>query len=200
MKKGRLIIFSGPSGSGKGTILKEFLKDNTNTKVSCSATTRGMRPGEVDGVSYFFLTKEDFENRIENDGFLEWAKYCDNYYGTPKEEVNKMLDDGINVILEIEVDGAMQVKKIVPEAYSIFVMTPSLEVLRERLINRNTEAVDVVNKRIERAKFELEIAENYDYILINDKLEDAVDELKRAVEKGYVNREQFLNFLKENRI
>ena len=178
-RKGNLIVFSGPSGSGKGTILKQLLENypELNAQVSVSATTRSPRPGEVDGVNYFFLAKEEFESRIEQGGFYEWAKFCDNYYGTPKAEVIKKLDEGIDVILEIEVQGAMKIKEQVPECVMVFVLPPSFNELRNRLINRATEEEEVINKRVATAMAEVEYVKHYTYVIINDELDTAVEQL-----------------------
>ena len=178
-RKGNLIVFSGPSGSGKGTILKQLLDNypELNAAVSVSATTRQPRPGEVDGVNYYFLDKSEFESRIDNGGFYEWAKFCDNYYGTPKAEVLKQLDAGIDVILEIEVQGAMKIKEQVPDCVMIFVIPPSFKELKNRLINRGTEQDDVINKRIETAMSEVEYIKHYTYVIINDDLDTAVKQL-----------------------
>ncbi len=178
-RRGNLIVFSGPSGSGKGTILKQLLNNypELDAQVSVSATTRNPRPGEVDGVNYFFLSKEEFESRIEQGGFYEWAKFCDNYYGTPKAEVLKKLDEGIDVILEIEVQGAMKIKEQVPDCVMVFVIPPSFKELKNRLINRGTEDVEVINKRVNTALAEVEYIKNYTYVVINDDLELATEQL-----------------------
>ena len=173
MNKGRLIVFSAPSGCGKGTMLAEILKDPA-FRCSISATTRAPRVGEVDGVNYHFLQKEDFLARVEKGEFLEHAEYVGNCYGTLLSEVDPYLEKGINVILEIEVQGALQVKKRFPEAVLIFTIPPSIDELRRRLHKRGTETEDVIEKRIARALDELPIAKQYDYIILNDALEDAV--------------------------
>ena len=152
--KGLLLVVSGPSGAGKGTICQEFMKTHNDCALSVSATTRAPREGEVDGVNYFFLSHEEFKKRIENGGFLEHAVFCENYYGTPKDEVLKMIDSGKNVILEIEVQGALQVRSHYPEAVFIFVIPPTLEELEKRLRGRGTEYEGVISKRLERAKAE----------------------------------------------
>lgn len=192
MSKGNLIVFSGPSGSGKGTILKAYLDSNNgkNAAISVSATTRAPRPGETHGVNYFFLSKQEFEETIQNDGFLEYAKFCDNYYGTPKSEVQKKLDQGIDVILEIEVQGAMNIKKQIPDAVMIFVIPPSFKELRQRLVNRGTETEDVIDKRIGTALKEVEHINEYTYVIINDKLDEAVSEFDAILkaEKLKVNK------------
>ena len=173
MSEGRLIVLSGPSGCGKGTMIEQILKDG-GYMVSVSATTRAPRTGETNGVNYHFLSREEFEQRIAGNGLLEYAEYCGNYYGTPRREVEVALAEGRNVILEIEVQGALQVKKRFPEAVLIFTIPPSIDELRRRLHKRGTETEDVIEKRIARALDELPIAKQYDYIILNDALEDAV--------------------------
>lgn len=180
MNKGSLFIVSGPSGCGKGTILTEILKQD-KFYYSISATTRNPRVGEVDGVNYHFLSKEKFEELIKNDGMLEYASYCDNYYGTPRKPVEDMLNAGKHVILEIEVQGAMNVMKKCPDAVSIFILPPSIKELRRRLNKRGTETDDVIEKRLAQAEREIKMAENYDYIMINGELELAVQDLLSVI-------------------
>ncbi|MBR5507854.1 MAG: guanylate kinase [Clostridia bacterium] len=175
--KGTLIVFSGPSGSGKGTILSNFYSSfaDDRIKYSVSATTRNPREGEKDGVNYFFKTKEEFEKMIDDGEFLEWARFCDNYYGTPKKAVNDLIDSGFDVILEIETIGAMNVKRNFPEAVMVFVLPPSVEELKKRLSGRGTETEDVIEKRIATALGELPLAEKYDYVIVNDEVEKATE-------------------------
>ena len=173
MEKGVLLIISGPPGSGKGTIV-ERLVDDLGYRVSISATTRNPRPNEENGVHYFFKTKEEFEKMIEAGELLEHACFCDNYYGTPKEYVERQLVEGNNIILEIEVQGALQVKKKYNDAVLIFTMPPTIAELRRRLVNRGTEDMETIDKRIKRAEEELEYLPQYDYIVINDTVEQAV--------------------------
>ncbi len=175
--KGTLIVFSGPSGSGKGTILSNFYSNFADDKIkySVSATTRNPREGEKDGVNYFFKTKEEFEKMIDEGEFLEWAKFCDNYYGTPKKAVTDLIESGFDVILEIETVGAMNVKKNFPEAVMVFVLPPSVEELKNRLLGRGTETEDVIEKRIKTALGELPLAEKYDYVIVNDQVETATE-------------------------
>ncbi len=179
-KKGMLIVVSAPSGCGKGTILAEILKDN-NYYYSVSATTRSAREGEQDGVNYFFLSKEEFEEKIQNGDMLEWARYCDNYYGTMRSQVYKMLDEGKDVILEIEVQGAMNIRKSCPEAVLIFILPPSLQTLRHRLEKRGTEDEATINKRVGEAAGEIAYADKYDYLIVNAALEDAIEDFKAVV-------------------
>ena len=187
-RKGNLIVFSGPSGSGKGTILKELFDryPDIDAQVSVSATTRQPRPGETDGVNYYFVTRHEFESRIEQGGFYEYAQFCGNYYGTPKAEVLKKLDEGIDVILEIEVQGAMKIKEQVPDAVMVFVLPPSFKELRSRLINRATEPDDVIDKRIEAARAEVEYIKHYTYVIINNELECATRQLKSVLEAEHL--------------
>lgn len=173
-KKGLLLVVSGPSGVGKGTICKEYLSAYDDCALSVSATTRSPRDGEIDGESYFFLSQEQFKKKIDEGGFLEHAVFCDNYYGTPKDEVLKMLNSGKNVILEIEVQGALQVRSHYPEAVFVFVIPPSMEALEQRLRGRGTEEDEVIAKRLERAKAEFKFIEKYNYVLENDTVENAV--------------------------
>lgn len=173
--KGRLIVFSAPSGCGKGTMLAEILKDK-NFYCSISATTRSPRKGEVDGVNYYFLKKEDFEKKIADNEFLEYACYCDNYYGTLVSEVEDKLNEGINVILEIEVQGAMKIRSLRPDALFIFISPPSVDELRRRLRKRGTESEEVIEKRVSQAERELSFVSEYDYNIVNGALEDAIDD------------------------
>ncbi len=178
--KGRMIVVSAPSGCGKGTVLAEILKDDSFF-YSVSATTRLPRVGEVDGVNYHFISVEEFEKRIADDDMLEYAKYCDNYYGTPKKILEEKMNEGINVILEIEVQGAMKVRELCPDAVFIFIMPPSIKELDRRLRKRGTETDEIIAKRVAEAAGEIKKAENYDYVLVNAALEDAVKDFKTIV-------------------
>lgn len=180
MNRGLLIVVSAPSGCGKGTLLAEILKDN-DYYYSVSTTTRSPREGEVDGVNYHFATREEFEDLIKSDGMLEYAQYCGNYYGTPKKEVEKKLSEGKNVILEIEVQGAMQVKEIAPEGVFVFILPPSVSELKKRLLKRGTEEISVIEKRVSEAVGEIKYAEKYDYVIVNDDLSKAVDDFKMVI-------------------
>ena len=182
-REGIVFVISGPSGTGKGTIMKEYFKKypDDNSFLSISATTRSPRPGETDGVSYYFKTKEEFENLILNDGLVEWAQFCGNYYGTPKKPVNDMINEGKNVLLEIEVQGGSKVKQSFEKSVGIFVLPPSFKELKKRLIERNTETEEVINTRLLRALEEVKELKWYDYILINDDLDTAVDNFRSII-------------------
>lgn len=173
--KGSLIVVSGPSGCGKGTILGEFNKKykDDNVIYSVSATTRSPRDGEVEGENYYFITKDEFKKRIGENGFLEYAQYCDNYYGTPKNAVMDALNSGVDVILEIETVGAMKVKDSYPDAVMVFILPPSIKELRNRLVQRATETPEVIESRLQTAMRELALAEQYDYIIVNDSYKEA---------------------------
>lgn len=189
MSEGLLIVVSAPSGCGKGTILAEVLK-NDNFFYSVSATTRSPREGEVNGVNYHFLTREKFEELISSDGVLEYAEYCGNYYGTPCQAVEDKLREGRDVILEIEVQGAMKIREKCPDAMFIFILPPSLDTLRQRLEKRGTETEEVIAKRVGEAAGEISKAYDYDYVIVNDDLQEAVDDFLTAVkaEKMTVKR------------
>ena len=177
--KGLLIIIASPSGGGKGSVIKHII--GGSTKYSVSATTRKPRPGEIDGKHYFFVTREESEKMIAAGEMLEYAEYLGNYYGTPKSPVEKWLDEGDDIILEIEIQGAAQVKEKMPECVSIFLLPPSMEILEKRLTGRGTETPEVIKGRIEVAKVEIEEARRFDYIVVNDRLEDAVTDVKAII-------------------
>ena len=179
--RGILIVVSGFSGAGKGTLMKELLKTYDNYALSVSMTTRKPRPGEEEGKSYFFVDKDTFEETIAKDGLIEYASYCGNYYGTPREYVEACLDNGRDVILEIEIQGALKVKEKFPEALLLFIMPPSAEELKRRLEGRGTESEEVICQRIARAAEEAEGIENYEYIIINDKLDECVKEMHSII-------------------
>ncbi|WP_337400239.1 guanylate kinase [Congzhengia sp.] len=173
--RGLLVVLSGPSGSGKGTVLKQAMRSDPNIEVSVSVTTRAPREGEIDGVNYYFLTPEAFQTLLAEDGLLEWAEFCGNFYGTPREKIEQRLNEGKDVVLEIEVQGAMKVRAAFPDAVLIFNLPPSLEELKNRLTGRQTEPPEVVEKRLNTAVWELSQAENYDYVIVNDNVEDAAN-------------------------
>ncbi|MEE0856348.1 MAG: guanylate kinase [Ruminococcus sp.] len=176
-RKGTLILYTGSSGVGKGTILAELMKRDNNLRLSVSNTTRAPREGEVDGVQYNFVSVEEFEKQIEQDGYLEYAKYCDNYYGTPKKQVFELLDEGYDVFLEIEVQGGVQILEKYPDILSIFILPPSMEVLEHRLNKRGTEDAETIKKRLEQAEEEIKYKDRYKYNVVNAELEKAVDEI-----------------------
>ena len=181
--RGLLIVFSGPSGVGKGTVRQEiFSTPDHKFEYSVSMTTRAQRPGEVDGKDYFFRSREEFEELIRNGQMLEYAEYVGNYYGTPLTYVNETLDKGIDVFLEIEVQGALQVKKKVPDAVFIFLTPPDLNELEERLVGRGTDSEEVIAKRIERAREEIALMSEYDYAIVNDEVPLAAERVKRVIE------------------
>lgn len=189
-RKGLLVVISGPSGTGKGTVLRLVKESCHNIKFSVSATTRSPRDGEVDGVNYFFKTVPQFEEMIGNNEFAEWVKYCDNYYGTPKKWIMDNLENGFDVILEIEVEGALNIKKQFPDCVTIFMLPPTMEELRHRITSRGTEELSVIDKRMEKARNELNFVDKYDYITINNTVEDSVREINSIIlaEKLRYNR------------
>lgn len=197
MSKGLLIVVSGPSGAGKGTICAEYCKRHPDVFLSVSATTRVPRPGEQNGVHYFFYSKEEFEGMIQNNELLEWAQYCENFYGTPKKYVEQALNEGRDVILEIEVQGALNVQKQFQGGTFVFVLPPAPEVLADRLRGRNTETEEVVQKRLTRALEELPLMSHYDYVLENDQLEEAVNDLERIVRAEKMSRPRRIDDLEQ---
>lgn len=181
-QKGSLIVLSGFSGAGKGTVMKRLLEKYDNYALSVSATTRKPRQGEQDGREYFFKETEEFEKMIAQDELIEYARYVDNYYGTPRAYVEEKRMEGKDVILEIEIQGALKVKEKFPDTLLIFITPPSAEELRNRLIGRGTETMDVIESRLSRAKEEAEGIESYDYLIVNDELEVCVDELHSVIQ------------------
>ncbi len=179
--KGKLIVYTGASGVGKGTIMKQILQKDPTVRLSVSATTRQPRPEDVEGVTYYFVTKKEFEEMIAKNEFLEYAQYCKNYYGTPKKPVEKMLNEGINVMLEIEVQGGLQIMKKNPDCTSIFIMPPSNEELERRLRGRGTEDEDTIVQRLETAKTEMEYANKYNFVVVNDDVEKAAEEIIKII-------------------
>ncbi len=210
--KGILIILSGFAGSGKGTIIRELLKKYDNYALSVSATTRAPREGEIDGVHYFFKTEDQFKEMIAQGELLEYANYVGNYYGTPRAYVKDQLSAGKNVILEIETEGALNIKREYPDAVLVFVMPPSVEEIHNRLKNRGTETDEVIDKRMKKAGLEITVVDRYDYLMINDVLEESVELFNAIVEsqhmavsrnRDYINDkkrefEEYLNRKKEN--
>lgn len=196
MNKGRLIVLSAPSGCGKGTILAEILKDD-RIYCSISTTTRAPRVGEIDGVNYYFINREQFEANISAGKMLEYAEYCDNYYGTLIEEVDSRLEEGTDVILEIEVQGALKVKAARPEAVMVFVVPPSIGELRRRLLKRGTETEEVINKRVKKAAEEIPYAAEYDYVIVNDALEEAIDDFRAVIKAERLKAEYAAELLDE---
>ena len=201
-KTGQVIVISAPSGAGKGTVIKELLKNDSKSRwLSVSATSRGIREGEVEGVNYYYLTEDDFKQKIEDGYFLEYTNYAGNYYGTPKEYIKEKLNQGIDVILEIEIEGATNIKKLIPEAVFIFIMPPSLKTLVKRLKNRGTETNDKIIKRFHTAYKEINEVSKYNYVVVNDELADAVEKIESIIkaEKCRVDRieEVFLDTKEE---
>lgn len=182
MQKGLLIVVSSPSGGGKGTLMAELRKRHDKLKMSISATTREPRPGEEHGVHYYFIDRAQFEENIRKSEMLEYTTYCGNYYGTPKAPVEAWLEAGYDVILEIEVDGGAQIKKIAPDCVSIFILPPSLEILEQRLRGRGTETDEVVQKRLAAARGEIARAADYDYAVVNDTVEEAVQNIESILQ------------------
>lgn len=182
MDKGMLIVLSGPSGTGKDSILKEMLKNRDDIKVSVSCTTRKPRTGEIHGKDYFFVDKQEFMEMVNQGQMLEWAAFCDNFYGTPKQEIDALLQSGTNVILEIEVQGAKQIIEKCRDAVSIFVLPPSIDVLKERLKNRGLDSPEVMEKRVEASEREISLAYDYEYVVVNDDLEKCAQDILKIVD------------------
>ena len=196
-KKGLLAVISGFSGAGKGTLMKKLMDNYDNYSLSISATTRAPRPGERDGVDYFFVTRERFLEMIKNDELLEYAQYVDNYYGTPKAYVEAEMKKGKDVILEIEIQGALKIRAKYPESVLIFITTPTAEELKKRLMHRGTESEEVIKRRLERAALEAVGVEAYDYILVNDDLDKTVKHLNYLIQDQHMRASQQLEFLEQ---
>lgn len=196
MTNGKVIVISGPSGVGKGTVVQELLSNNDDCTLSVSATTRAPREGEVHGVNYFFITKEEFQSRIKNNAMLEYAQYCDNYYGTPRDYVQQSIENGKNIILEIEVQGALNVKSTMPEAVTVFVMPPSMIELEKRLRGRGTEEEEVIQQRLKTAVEEMRQSPKYDYIVINDTVNQCVNDIKTIINSEKMKTDNMLDFIK----
>lgn len=196
-KQGLLIVISAPSGAGKGTIINKMLEKNNNLWLSISATSRPMRSNDKEGQTYYFYTKEEFQEKIKEDYFLEYALYADNYYGTPKKYIQEHLDKGQDVILEIEIQGAMKVKKLIPEALFVFIMPPSLKELKKRLVGRGTDTKEKILERFKIAYQEMNEVTKYNYVVINDEIEEATEKVLAIIkaEKCRVDRieQVFLN-------
>lgn len=193
-KKGLLVVLSGPSGVGKGTVRKAlFDMDNHDLCYSVSMTTRAPREGEVDGVDYYFVSREEFERRIENDMFLEYAEFVGNYYGTPLDKVEERLDEGLEVVLEIETAGALQVRKRMHDAILVFLVPPTKQALYDRLITRGTETSYQVNKRIAKADNEFKLAHKYDYIVVNDEVNNAADRIFAIIRAEHAKTERSIH-------
>lgn len=184
-RRGLLVVVSGFAGSGKGTLMKRLIGDYENYALSVSMTTRKPRPGEVDGREYFFVSKEEFEKKIDEGGLIEYATYVENYYGTPRKYVEEQIAEGKDVVLEIEIQGALKVKECFPDSILIFVLPPSVEELYKRLKNRGTETEDVIRKRMRRAAKEADTIEKYDYIVINDEVDECVKKLHGFIEAAH---------------
>ena len=197
--QGILVVVSGFSGAGKGTLMKELLKKYDNYALSISATTRAPREGETDGKEYFFVSKEQFEKMRDEQKLIEYAQYVNNYYGTPKEYVEQKMAEGKDVILEIEIQGALKVKKRFPDALLLFVTPPSAEELRRRLVGRGTETLEVINARLARAAEEASGMEAYDYLLINDDLDRCVEEMHQLIQLQHRKTSYHLDFLSKMR-
>lgn len=200
MKKGVLVIVSGFSGAGKGTVTKELVKRYSHYALSVSVTSRDPRPEEVEGRDYFFKTREEFERMIGEDAFIEYAMYVGNYYGTPRDYVISQLEAGKDVILEIEVQGALQIKEKLPEAVTVFMTTPTARILRERLIGRGTETADKIAGRLERAREEAALMNRYDYVVVNDDLEECIAGLHALIQSQHCRASQnkeFISAMKE---
>lgn len=191
-ERGLLIVLSGPSGVGKGTVCGALRKQDTDISYSVSATTRSPREGEIDGVNYFFKTREQFEEMIKKDQLLEWAEYVGNFYGTPVDYVEKTLSDGKDIILEIEVQGALKVREKFAEGVFIFLMPPSLAELRSRIVNRGTETEDLINNRMTVAKDEIEMMDKYDYVVENDEVHLAVERIKAIVVAEHCRKDRLI--------
>lgn len=193
-ERGLLVVISGPSGVGKGTVRKALFElENHNLEYSVSMTTRLPRKGEIDGIDYFFVSREKFEQNIADGKLLEYAEFVGNYYGTPIDYVESRLSKGKEVVLEIEVQGAMQVREKMPDAVFIFIAPPSKKVLRERITKRATESEEIINKRMEKAEREFRLAHKYDYIVVNDTVENAADRIMAIIRAEHAKTERTIH-------
>ncbi len=197
MNKGSLIVISGPSGSGKDTVLSEVFKLHPEIRLSISSITRDMREGEVQDGKYHFISRDEFEKAIENNEMLEYNIYQNNYYGTPKAPVQKAIDEGAEIVLEVDVNGAKNVLKQFPEAISIFIMPPSFETLSKRLSSRGTESAEQIKGRLKAALDEIKQADIYDYIVVNDVLCEAVEDVISIIVSNRSKKERQINLIKE---
>lgn len=194
MNKGLLIVVSGPSGVGKGTVLKSVFEKDSNLVYSVSCTTRSPRPGETNGLEYYFISKEEFENNINNGKMLEYACYCDNYYGTGAEYVEKLRSEGKDVVLEIEVQGALQVKEKCEDAVTIFIAPPSFSELEARLVGRGTESKDVIDSRIMRAREEISHISDYTYKVVNNTVDQACEDILAILKAERIKKSEIIIF------
>lgn len=194
-REGLLVVVSGPSGTGKGTLLSKIKERENNVRFSVSATTRAARSGELDGVNYFFKTHDEFDRMIKNNELVEWVKYCDNYYGTPKKYVEEIIKSGSDCFLEIEVEGALNIKAIYPDCITIFILPPSFEELRRRIEGRGTEKPEVIDKRMEKALKEMNFVDRYDYVVINGEIETAVNSIISILEAEKLKLKRNINIL-----
>lgn len=197
MNKGILVVVSGFSGAGKGTVMKALLEKYDNYALSVSVTTRNPRPGETEGKEYFFRTREEFGKLIEEDALIEYAQYVENFYGTPRAYVEQQLAAGKDVILEIEIQGAMKVKEKLPEALLVFITPPSMEELKKRLIGRGTETMDMIQSRIARAHEEAQGMEDYDYLVLNDQLEECVERMHQIIQSEHYRMSRNQEFIQK---
>ena len=195
--RGILIVLSGPSGTGKDSILNKLKQLRSDFEISISCTTRVPRPGEVNGKDYYFLTKSQFMEKVDAGDMLEWATFCGNYYGTPKHELENRLNQGMNIILEIEVQGAGQVIENSSEAVSIFVLPPSVKALKERLKNRGSDSLEAIEMRTREAEREIALAENYDYVVVNDDLNECANDISKIIDSEKLRTIHRKNIIKE---
>ncbi len=198
-EKGILVVVSGFSGAGKGTLMKRIMEKYDNYALSVSATTRAPRPGEVEGKDYFFKTTTEFEKMIAKDELIEYAKYVDHFYGTPKADVEEQLEAGWDVILEIELQGALKVKEKYPDALLLFVVPPTVAELKNRLLKRGTETLEVIQNRLDRAKEEVDFLEQYDYLVVNDDLEECVDRIHGIIQAEHSRTGRNREFIEDIR-
>lgn len=199
--KGLLVVLSGPSGVGKGTVRQALFETDTNHDqfyYSVSATTRQPRPGEEDGKDYFFVSRDQFEGMIEDERLLEYAEYVGNYYGTPLQYVEEMTDQGKDVFLEIEVQGALQVKRRMPDGVFIFLAPPTMHELESRIVNRGTDAPEVIEKRMRQAREELQLVTQYDYVVENDNVQSAVERIQTIINAEHLKTDRFIDDIVEN--